>query len=113
MGGPFADGIAGAGAGFDGIGLLGPVDGGTIVLVALRVAAGEGKGAGRDRQLLQPDEEVVGVGAGDVEADEEADAAVFVDEIDEALPEPGVALGGLGDIEFAAACCSLTSRKAA
>jgi hypothetical protein len=101
--GPFADGEAGAGAGLDRIGLLRAVDAQAIVLVALRVAAGEGELGALDVQLVQPGEQVVGVGAGDVEADEEADAAVLgelVDQIAEALPQLGVALRRLDDFEF-------------
>ena len=38
-----ADGEVSGGAGLDGVGLLAAEEGGTVVLVALRVAAGEGE----------------------------------------------------------------------
>jgi hypothetical protein len=63
----------------------------------LRVAAGEGELAAWKGQLVQPGEEVVGVGTGDIEADEEADAAVAVQQLREALAQLAVALGGFGD----------------
>src|SRR5262245_16222626 len=98
--GPFAEGEAGAGAGLDGVGLLGSEDALAIVLVALRVAAGDGEGGAVEAEPLQPGEEVVGIGTGDVESDVEVDAAVPGGELLEALAELGIAGGGLGELEF-------------
>ena len=43
-GGSLAESIACGGAGLDGIGLVGAVEGGAIVLIALRIARGDGEG---------------------------------------------------------------------
>ena len=50
--GPFADGEACGGAGLDGIGLLAAEESGAIVLVALRIAAGDGERAITERKSL-------------------------------------------------------------
>ena len=55
----FGQGVAGGGVGLRGIGLLVAEDGGAIVLVALRIAAGNGPGIG---QAMQEGEQVVGGG---------------------------------------------------
>jgi hypothetical protein len=97
---PLADGEVGTGAGFDRIGLLLAVDAQAIVLVALRVAAGDRERGVVDVQFVQPGEEVVGIGAGDVGADIELDVAVFVDQVREAVTQLGVAGGGFDHFQF-------------
>jgi hypothetical protein len=95
-------GIAGAGSGLDRVGLLVAVDGDAIVLVALGVAAGDGEGGVVDVEASEPGEEVVGVQAGGIETDVEANAAVvgeLGDEVEEALAEAGVPDGGLGHLQ--------------
>ena len=85
LAGRSAEGEAGGGAGLDGIGLLAAEEGGAVVLVALRIAAGEGEGAtaggvggvgGGVAELVEEVQQVVGVLAGGVEADDEVDGAV-------------------------------------
>ena len=79
--GSFAEGVASSGLGLDGIGLLAAEEGGAVVFVALRIAAGDGEGAlgrqqgdARERgEAVQEVQEVVGVLPGDVEADGEGD----------------------------------------
>jgi len=104
-----ADGEVGSGAGLDGVGLLAAEQGGAVVLVPLGVAHGEdevgagdagGGVLGAGAELLEEVQEVVGVGAGGVEADDEGDRAVPPGEGFEALAEPGVAGGRLGEGQF-------------
>src|SRR6185437_3601450 len=64
---PFGEGVAGTGAGLDGVGFLVAVDGDAIVLVALGVAAGEREGGVVDGEGAEPGQEVVGVEPGGVE----------------------------------------------
>ena len=52
--GLFAEGEACGGAGLDGIGLLAAEEGGAIVLVALRIAAGDGEGQRGRQRLARP-----------------------------------------------------------
>jgi hypothetical protein len=106
--GPLGQGVAGAGAGLDGVGLLAAEQGGAVVLVALGIAegdadAGVGEGAslraGGGVELGQEADEVVGVLAGGVEADGEVDGGMGGGEAGEAFAEQGVPLGGLGEGE--------------
>ena len=106
-----ADGVARGSAGLDGIGLLAAEDGGAIVFVALRIAArdtprhlrarrasaGRGARAGKRVQKVQ---QVVGILAGGVEADDKVDAAVAVHDLFEPLAELGVACCRLGELQL-------------
>jgi hypothetical protein len=92
--------------GLDGVGLFTTKESGPVVFVALRVAAGEGereggrrvgRRGGRPGEAMQEVEQVVGILAGRSEADEEVDGAVVLDQALEALAEPGVAGGRLGE----------------
>ena len=90
----FGEGEAGGGAGLDGVGLLAAEEGGAVVLVALRIAAGEGERERRRRAWrrrrrpsVQEVEEVVGILAGGVEADDEVERAVALGDAFEALAE--------------------------
>src|SRR5262245_8674579 len=96
---PLGEGEARGGAGLDGVGLVAAEDGGAVVLVALRVAAGQGQGE-RRAQAAQEVEEVVGILAGGVEADDEEARAVAAGDLFEPLPELAVAGGRLGELEF-------------
>jgi len=109
VGGPFAEGVACGGAGLDGIGLLGAEQGGAVVFVALRIAAGDGEAgepegvgprSGRGAERMQEVEEVVGVLAGGVEADDEVDGAEALGDAFEPSAEFAVAVAGLGEEEF-------------
>ena len=109
MGRPLAERIASGSAGLDGIGLLGAEEGGAVVLVALRIAAGDGEGARRQRvcrvsggsaERMQEVEEVVGVLAGGVEPDDEVDKAVALGDAFETAAEFAIAVAGLGEEEF-------------
>jgi hypothetical protein len=95
----FGQGEAGAGTGLDGVGFLVTVDGDAIVLVALGVAAGEAELGLVQAQPLEESEEVVGVGAGGIEADLEVNLAVPAGEIGETLTQARVALGRFGDFQ--------------
>src|SRR5262249_26534693 len=84
----------------------GAEQGGAVVRVAARVATADGDGAaaqggGRRRggvgQAVQEVQEVVGVLAGDVEADGEGGVGVAAGQQLQALAQPGVAVGGLGE----------------
>ena len=97
--GPLGEGEAGGGAGLDGVGLVAAEEGGAVVLVALGVAAGQGQGE-RRAQPAEEVEEVVGVLAGGVEANDEQARAVAAGDLFEPLPELTVASGGLGELEF-------------
>jgi hypothetical protein len=97
--GSFAHGKSCGGPGLDGIGLLAAEEGSAIVLVALRIAAG-GTASGRPavvrarrEKAVQEVEQVVGVLAGGVQADEEMDGALALDNLVKALAEGGVAGG--------------------
>src|SRR5262249_1082545 len=102
------EGKARRGAGLDGVGLLAAEQGGAVVLVALRVAAGEGKGergrpgraGGRRAQAVQEVKQVLRVLPGDVEADDEVHRPVPLDNTFEALPQEGITRGRLGEGEF-------------
>jgi hypothetical protein len=103
------DGEVGGGAGLDGVGLLGPEEGGAVVLVPLGVAAGDGDDGLGDGtrplirvpgEVVEEVEEVVGVLPGGVEADDEGDGRVAPGDVFQAPPELGVAVGGLGEGEF-------------
>ena len=104
-GGPFGDGKAG-GAGLDGIGLVGSEKGGAVVFGALGIAAGDGEGEGRDgvgvglAESVEEVEEVVGVLAGGVEADDEQHRSLPQGDAFQALAEAGVAGGRLGELQF-------------
>jgi hypothetical protein len=107
--GPLADGEVGGGAGLDGIGLLAAEQGGAVVLVALRIAAGQGEvgvgeGAGlrcgAAAEALEEVQEVVGVLSGGIDADGEGDGGVASGDGLEALAEQGIADARLGEGEF-------------
>lgn len=106
--GPFGEGEARGGAGFDGVGLLAAEEGGTIVFVALRIAAGDENGEGRrasgasrgSGEGVQEVQQVVGVLAGGIEADDEGDIGVTLGEALQALPQGGIADGGLGELQL-------------
>jgi hypothetical protein len=108
-GGPLGQGEACGGASLDGVGLLRAEQGGAVVLVALRVATGEGDVgvgdgasglAGSAIQLRQEVEEIIGVLSGGIEAADEGDGGVSSGDGSEALAELFVALGGLGEGEL-------------
>lgn len=75
------------------------VDRDAVVLVALRVAAGEGEGGVFDGERTEEGEQVVGVEAGGVESHVEVNATMAAHEIDESLPQLGIADGRLDDFE--------------
>jgi hypothetical protein len=50
---------------------------------------------------MEPGEHVVGVGAGDIDADVELHAAVLGDQMSKPIAQLGIAGGGLDDFEFA------------
>ena len=93
----FGQGEAGGGGALGGIGLLVAEDGGAIVLIALRIAAGNGPGLG---QPVQEGEQVVGIAAGNVEAEVEVDRAVLLDDGSQALSKLLVALSRLDELEI-------------
>ena len=64
------------------------------------VACRDGEGGVVDLQSIEPGDEVVGIEAGGIDADEEVNAAVLVHQVGEALPKLGVADGGLDDFQF-------------
>jgi hypothetical protein len=97
--GPLGEGVAGTGVSFHGIGLARAVDGDAVVLVALGVAAGDAEAGVVDRQGGEEGQQVVGVLAGGVEADQEVHAAVLADELGESLTELAIALGGLDHLQ--------------
>src|SRR5262249_55991404 len=74
------EGKACGGAGLDGVRLVAAEEGGAVVLVALRVAAGQGQG---ERRAHPPEavEEGVGILAGGVEASDEQARAVRAGEL--------------------------------
>src|SRR5262249_8551048 len=90
----------------DRIGFFTPKESGSVVLVALRVAARDGQREGsgfRRRRVLRRSEamqevkEVVGIGASGVEADDEGPDAVALHHWVEALAHQRVAGGRLGE----------------
>ena len=108
----FGDGEAGHGAGLDGIGLLRAEDRGSVVLVALRIAARE-----RDRQRslgsksMQEVEQVVGVLSGGVETDMESARSTALCDAFESSAKLGVAVGGLGEREFVGGRLKIVAQK--
>jgi hypothetical protein len=106
-GGRFGQREAGGRVGFEGIGLLAAQESGAVVLVALRIAAGEGEGEGtwravraRSAQAVQKTDQVLGILPGRIEADNEMNGAVALDDAFEPLAEEGVAGGGFREREF-------------
>ena len=108
-GGSLADGEVGGGPCFDGIGLLAAEQSGAIVFVALGVAARDGElGVGQDSglwrglsgEVLEEVQEVVGVGPGGIEANDEGNGWVRPGQLFESAAELGVAGGGLGEGQF-------------
>lgn len=113
-GGPFAEGVACGGARFEGIGLLGAEERGAIVLVALRIAAGDGHGerglrgrrAGAGRagarrsESVQEVQQIVGVLSGGIDTDDEVDGAMPLGDVFESLAKLGVAGGRLCELQF-------------
>jgi hypothetical protein len=104
--GPFTEGEACGGMCLDGIGLLAAEQGGAIVLVALRIAAGDGDVGmgqgmglliGSGAELLEEVQEIVGVLSGGIKADVEGDDVVSLGDAFESLTQLGVAAGGLGE----------------
>src|SRR5262245_38172096 len=96
---PLGEGEAGGSARLDGVGLVAAEEGGAVVLVALRVAAGQGQGQ-RRAQAVEEVQEVVGVLAGGVEADDEQARAMAAGDLLEPLAELAVAGGRLGEREL-------------
>src|SRR5262249_48023074 len=103
------------------IGLLVAEQGGAVVLVALRITAGESQhrvgerrgvrwsirgvgaacaGARRGSEGVQKMQQVVGVLSGGVETDDQVDGAVTLDNVFEALAKLPVADGRLGERQF-------------
>jgi hypothetical protein len=89
---PLGQGEAGGGAGLDGVALLAAEDRGAVVLVALGIAAGDDQVEGgrlaagaRGAEAVEEVQQVVGVLASDVEADDEARRAVALGELFQAL----------------------------
>src|SRR5262249_35188894 len=79
------------------------------VLVALRIAAGDGEGepggrgervGGRGRQPVEGVEEVLGVLAGGVQADDEVGGRGALGDALQGLAQEGVAGGGLGELQL-------------
>ena len=96
-------------AGFDRIGLFAAEQGGAIVLVALRIAAGEGEAAGGESRRLgcrwcgESVEEVQQVGgarSGGSNAEEEVNGVVSLGELLQLLLELGLAVGVFDEGEF-------------
>jgi hypothetical protein len=102
---PFADGKAGGGASFDRLRFLVAEQGHAIVLVALRIAAGDteagaGKGGSARSQTMHELYQVVGILSGGIDADDKVDGAVAGGNLRESLLEPGVAGRRLGERQF-------------
>lgn len=105
----FRDGEAGAGVGFDRIGLFRSEDGDTIILVAFGIAAGDGFAVG---QGVQEGEQVVGIAAGDVDAHVEVDVAgVLGGDGVQTLAELLIAEGGLDDQEVGGSGLQIGAKK--
>jgi hypothetical protein len=101
--GPFAESIACGGAGFDGIGLLAAEEGGAVVFVALRIAAGDDEGRVGELTLerVQEVQQVVGILPGDVEAHCEVDGAELADDLLETRAQLGITDGGFDELQLA------------
>ncbi len=101
--GPFVESIACGGAGFDRIGLLAAEEGGAVVLVALRIAAGDGEG-GVDNSTLegvQEVQQVVGILVGNVETHGEVDGAELGNDLLETGAQLGITGGGFDELQLA------------
>src|SRR5262249_48532672 len=124
--GSFVDGVARSGAGLGGMGLLVAEEGGAIVLVALRIAAGDEEGepssvrrwrrAGRVgkgvSEAVDEVQEVVGVLAGGIEADDEVNGAVTPQDAFKTLPQLAIAGGGLGERQFGGGGLEVVAQEA-
>ncbi len=104
-GGPLADGETRRGAGLDGVGFASTEQRGSVVLVAFGIAAGDGEvatsqGAGGVGEVVQEVQEVVGVQAGDIDADGEGGGGVADGQQLQALAERVVAVGGFDEGQF-------------
>jgi hypothetical protein len=97
--------------GLDGIGLVAGKEGGAIVLVALRIATGDGDvgmGDGTSilcvllAELLEEVQEVVGILSGGIESDVEVDRIMPLGDVFEPLAQLRVTVGGLGEGQFVA-----------
>ena len=82
-------------------------EGGAVVLVALRIATGQTEGEGGRRrgnrvagrsEAVQEMDQVLGVLAGSIEADEEVHGAALLGQVVEALSQEGVAGRRLGEL---------------
>ena len=107
--GALADGEVSTGAGLDRIGLFAAEQGGTVVLVALRIAArhndvGVGDDAGAlwasVAELLQEVHQVVGILPGGIEPDDEGDLRVTPGDVFETLAELLVAGERLSELQL-------------
>jgi hypothetical protein len=104
-----ADGKVSGRTGFNRIGLLAAEEGSAVVLVALRVTTGDaevgtGDGAGLLlgglAELVEEVQEVIGILAGSIDANDKGDSMVALHEILQAPPELAVARGRFGEWEF-------------
>jgi hypothetical protein len=104
-GGSFAEGVARGGACLDGIGLFAAEQRRAIVLVALRIAAGDRDGERRGvspscPQAVQKVQQVVGVLSRRIEPDNKVNGVVPAADDFESLPELRVTVGRLGELQL-------------
>lgn len=115
----FVDGIASDSASLDGIRLLVAEEGGSIVLVAIGIATGNGEGAilakglrmGRVGERVEEVEEVVGILADGVEANVKMNGAALGDDGVEASAEFGIAVGILGEGAFGGGVLEVVAKE--
>jgi len=112
-GGLLGDRESSRGAGFDGIGLLAAEEGGSVVLVTLRIAAREGQVqcSRRDRRvvpvallvpakLVEEVDQIVGVLPGGIESNVKAARRMAASDPFESIAKLRITFGGFGEREF-------------
>lgn len=118
---PFGQREASAGVRLDGVRLPGPEQSGAIVLVALRIAPGQGDAsvgdgasrvAGGGIELRQEVQQVVGILASGIDANDEVNSGVSRGEGEQTLAERIVAGGGLGESQFGTGGLQVVAQEA-